>query len=300
MRLTCPSCGAKYEIAAEMIPAGGRDVQCSNCSTTWFQLGEPKRPAPVESLPDLRSAKAPGGERGRGVPQADDAVLDILREERAFEQRARAADAGFATDDDYDRWDDDTGDDGASDDDGGAGAPDAPEAVPGAAAPSVGERERARMAAAAALAHARRKGGTSNPDVPENADTVEADPDGASVATPGSPAMPDPVAAPAAPPAPRDRLPAIDAVRTEPPQARHRDDGATVPKPAPRTGFRFGFFTALAVLGVAAAIYVYAGDIAAAVPDLADTLTGYVAFVDAQRVALARGADALTAWFDGV
>lgn len=41
MRLVCPNCSARYEVDASMIPDEGRDVQCSNCGTTWFELGEP-------------------------------------------------------------------------------------------------------------------------------------------------------------------------------------------------------------------------------------------------------------------
>ncbi len=37
MRLTCPNCGAQYEVPNEVIPETGRDVQCSNCGDTWFQ-----------------------------------------------------------------------------------------------------------------------------------------------------------------------------------------------------------------------------------------------------------------------
>ena len=37
MRLICPNCGAQYEVPDEVIPTGGRDVQCSNCGDTWFQ-----------------------------------------------------------------------------------------------------------------------------------------------------------------------------------------------------------------------------------------------------------------------
>lgn len=37
MRLTCPNCGAQYEVPDDVIPSGGRDVQCSNCGSTWFQ-----------------------------------------------------------------------------------------------------------------------------------------------------------------------------------------------------------------------------------------------------------------------
>ncbi len=37
MRLICPNCDAQYEVDAAMIPASGRDVQCSSCGRTWFQ-----------------------------------------------------------------------------------------------------------------------------------------------------------------------------------------------------------------------------------------------------------------------
>ena len=46
MRLTCPNCGAQYEVPDEVIPFDGRDVQCSNCGDTWFQ-GHPDNPATV-------------------------------------------------------------------------------------------------------------------------------------------------------------------------------------------------------------------------------------------------------------
>lgn len=37
MRLICPRCGAQYEVDDVIIPAAGRDVQCSGCGQTWFQ-----------------------------------------------------------------------------------------------------------------------------------------------------------------------------------------------------------------------------------------------------------------------
>ena len=37
MRLMCPNCSAQYEVPADVIPAEGRDVQCSNCQETWFE-----------------------------------------------------------------------------------------------------------------------------------------------------------------------------------------------------------------------------------------------------------------------
>jgi len=41
MRLVCPNCSAQYEIDGSMIPEDGRDVQCSNCGHTWFELPGP-------------------------------------------------------------------------------------------------------------------------------------------------------------------------------------------------------------------------------------------------------------------
>ena len=37
MRLICPNCGAQYEVADDVVPEAGRDVQCSNCGHTWFE-----------------------------------------------------------------------------------------------------------------------------------------------------------------------------------------------------------------------------------------------------------------------
>jgi len=37
MRITCPNCGAQYEVDDALIPESGRDVQCSNCGRGWFQ-----------------------------------------------------------------------------------------------------------------------------------------------------------------------------------------------------------------------------------------------------------------------
>lgn len=38
MRLACPNCDAQYEVPDTAIPAGGRDVQCSNCGHFWYQM----------------------------------------------------------------------------------------------------------------------------------------------------------------------------------------------------------------------------------------------------------------------
>lgn len=41
MRLICPNCSAQYEIDVTLVPDEGRDVQCSNCGHTWFELPPP-------------------------------------------------------------------------------------------------------------------------------------------------------------------------------------------------------------------------------------------------------------------
>ena len=83
MRITCPNCGAQYAVDDRLIPDEGRDVQCSSCGHTWFQLHpdaqlEPEEPPVEETLP-----------RREPDPEA----MSILREEAERERLARAAEA---------------------------------------------------------------------------------------------------------------------------------------------------------------------------------------------------------------
>ncbi|MFW8595621.1 zinc-ribbon domain-containing protein [Cribrihabitans neustonicus] len=123
MRLTCPNCAAQYEVPDDVIPAEGRDVQCSECDQTWFQPGvaeeaaaqapDTTRPehtkpeAPETAAPDAPESGTPAPEtpqhdpapgpapeppapRARGL---DPELSDILREEAARESALRAAEA---------------------------------------------------------------------------------------------------------------------------------------------------------------------------------------------------------------
>lgn len=97
MRLICPNCDAEYEVPDEVIPPEGRDVQCSNCGHTWYQV-HPDHPELAETL----QAPPPGGdfphEQGgtaAGRPAAarreiDPGISEILREEAEREARLRA------------------------------------------------------------------------------------------------------------------------------------------------------------------------------------------------------------------
>ena len=80
MRLICPNCSAQYEVGESVIPEAGRDVQCSQCGNTWWQLR-----APVEAGAD--AAGDSGSDRQAGAAKA---------EEAASTAAARSADDGAA------------------------------------------------------------------------------------------------------------------------------------------------------------------------------------------------------------
>ncbi len=88
MLLTCPNCGAEYEVAEGMIPAAGRHVQCTTCHTRWFVAGAPRatlteeqvlhrlegwsqrpRPTVVPTPAEAPPAEAPP-HQGPAVPEA--------------------------------------------------------------------------------------------------------------------------------------------------------------------------------------------------------------------------------------
>ncbi|MEC7258846.1 MAG: zinc-ribbon domain-containing protein, partial [Pseudomonadota bacterium] len=96
MRIACPNCGAQYEVPDEVIPVDGRDVQCSNCSDTWFQPrdGDPIR---LPEDPALQDEDAEGTETQSAEPAADP--------EPAFDDTPRAGPP--ASDDDTEEEPDD-------------------------------------------------------------------------------------------------------------------------------------------------------------------------------------------------
>ncbi|MEM9499972.1 MAG: zinc-ribbon domain-containing protein [Pseudomonadota bacterium] len=97
MRLTCPNCGAQYEVPAEVIPETGRDVQCSDCGTTWFQH-HPDHPAaedPVEF-----TAPEPAA-REYAAPDTDDAA-PTAHDEPAKDTGEDTGDEDYGAEDDHD------------------------------------------------------------------------------------------------------------------------------------------------------------------------------------------------------
>ena len=105
MRLTCPNCGAQYEVPDEVIPETGRDVQCSNCGDTWFQAHPDHAPAAgPEDAPDAPPAPEPEDHAApEEAPEAEyDAALDADEDDdassdtKAHDQPPAAEDADEA------------------------------------------------------------------------------------------------------------------------------------------------------------------------------------------------------------
>ena len=136
MQLVCPNCSARYEIDASLIPDEGRDVQCSNCGHTWFELPPPPtefaETLPEEDLVDVEAVQ----EDPEDQPMAEEAAPDDDEPSQAV--RAIAAASEEDDDEPFDAEDID----------------DVPEDSPQADEPDDGEKTRftpRRPADAAAL-----------------------------------------------------------------------------------------------------------------------------------------------------
>jgi predicted Zn finger-like uncharacterized protein len=58
MQLSCPNCGATYEVPDNAIGPNGRKIRCRACETSWFEPGRlpastalPQTPPPVAPIP---------------------------------------------------------------------------------------------------------------------------------------------------------------------------------------------------------------------------------------------------------
>ncbi len=265
MRLTCPNCGAQYEVPDEVIPQNGRDVQCSNCGDTWFQphadnisddmgesddaLIEEHRPTIPQQEPESAPEPEPEPEPELEEPaelapqprkrELDPSVADVLREEAALEAEARKHDVNTLEE-----------------------QPDLGLAEP--------DDEASRRQREASERMVRMRGG-----------------DDASLA---------PVAAKAAATGSRrDVLPDIDEINStlRKDSARRAPTAQSAPRevttPEEETGgFMRGFRWVLILAVLLGLLYVFAPQISAAVPALAPVLEPYVAAVDSARL-----------WLDG-
>ena len=319
MRIICPNCTAHYEIAEDLIPVGGRDVQCSSCGTGWFQeAAPPDEAAPVAPAPDAAhpdagadnppvSDRTDPGDTNREENEAppappvpanvpgplprrrpvDFAALDILQEERAREERLRAAEGRAAADSAP----------AAPPPDEVLTAPAPEPAAETTPAPVPAERAdpsghgsdaRARLAAAASVARARAR--SADPDGRDDGE-AGGTPPAASVTSPASDASPDAAAAPeAARSARRDLLPDIEEINSSlRPDDRVADAAVETRAPVPRdasSAFRAGFLIACAIALLLLGAYVFASPLAEAIPSLAPVLDDWVGWVTDLRVGL--------------
>lgn len=279
MRLICPNCDAQYEVPDDVIPPAGRDVQCSNCSNTWFF--RPVRPEDLETphdpevsvtpAPPAPPPTAPAAPRRQLDPQ----VADVLRQEAEFEARARAADqAQLETQPDL----------------GLDAVP--PIAQTQSEANRRAEEARQRMARIRGRdpsAPAQPKPVAPQTDTPPPAPTQQSEP-----LTKNEAARAATAAASVAEASRRDLLPDVEEInstlrasedRDQPQDAEapHRDE----PK-AKSGGFRGGFIGILALAGLGIGAYVFETEITEQVPQAAAPLQQYVNTVDQGRT-----------WLDG-
>ncbi|MBZ8118290.1 zinc-ribbon domain-containing protein [Roseovarius sp. LXJ103] len=278
MRLTCPNCGAQYEVPDDVIPETGRDVQCSNCGDTWFQHHadhvpekDPAEAQPWEDVPtdaaheeaepqdssqgtsDGSTSERAQTEPPKGGPSPVDApqrrkmdpeVTNVLREEAEREARARAAETnGIETQPDL----------------------------------GLDEGEEDRRAREARARMARLRGGEGDDEVGDIDPTSR-----------------------------RSLFPDIEEINSslEPgvdPQA-DLDLDDPYPEASVRAsgGFRRGFSTVLLIATIGLLLYVFAPAISRMVPAVAGVLTDYASWVDGLRLWLDGQIGAVMAMLDGM
>jgi len=248
MRLTCPNCGAQYEVDDDVIPPGGRDVQCSACGRTWLQLSAAElsaadqadapharaaAPEPAHDTPpaadgdewpsDLPPPPVAPPEAGSRRRRLDDSVLNVLREEADRESRQRKAEGSSLE---------------IQDDLGLPPPPPAPEAAVPAVVAAVAADEDAEVVSRAARRDLL-------PDIEEINSTLRATSERGGEAA------------------------AFDAPQT----LRER-----------RNSFRKGFLSSLGLMVLLLLPYIFATNLAGSVPALAPALERYSNGIDTLRV----------------
>ncbi|MFX0547472.1 zinc-ribbon domain-containing protein [Roseovarius sp. S1116L3] len=315
MRLTCPNCGAQYEVPDEVIPESGRDVQCSNCGDTWFQPHRDQVEAEAQddsvSAPSTddwqeeapKPAPVPPAAEGFTAPpnaaKEDISKPDIAKEDMAKDAPARKAEPSEPPSDRPER-------------------PERREIDPSVASVLREEAEREKRARAAAQGgvetqpdlglddddgEARRerearqrmarmrglddeeRGGDRPNRHPGDDDASDIDPKSRKSLFPdieeiNSSLGPDPAAGAGAAAAGYDAYP----------EAQPHQPG----------GFRRGFLISLLIAVIALLVYVYAAPLADMLPALRGVLADYAAWVDGLRVWLDGQVAALMLWLDTV
>ena len=317
MRIICPNCGAQYEVPNDVVPETGRDVQCSNCGTTWFQ----RHPSQDTELAEELGQKPLSKEWSDPTPETTPAP-----EAEAPEPEAAAAEApepeapppapafdGY--DEDYYK----------------APAVAAAPALRRQLDPAIAEllREEAEREARARAEEAQRaQAFETQPDLglqdPETEterhqrETRErmARLKGEKVQTAPKPTpAEEPPAAPAQSASRRELLPDIDQINStlragtdrRPAEADDHDtpgraaaprgEGPAIPA---KSGSRAGFITAVVIALGMGGTYAYAPQIVENVPAAQPHLDSYVQWIDGLRLWLDGKAQSLLLWLDSI
>jgi predicted Zn finger-like uncharacterized protein len=277
MRITCPNCGAQYEVDDALIPETGRDVQCSNCGKGWFQARHPElveaeeEPVAAEVVEEITVEDTVAAEVVARSPEpepAEEPVTEVAEPEAppAAPPAAEAAKPAPAM---LDEDDDD----------------DAPPAALPARKPDEAVLAVLREEAEREIAQRRQEtaGIETQPDLglaePVERRTTPAAEVAATAAVAGA--------------ARRDLLPDIDVINSTLRSDADRgavhagDDDEMVGER--RRGFRTGFGLVLLLVAALILLYVAAGWLAQTVPALAPLLAAYV-----------EAANGFRAWLDGL
>lgn len=291
MRLNCPNCAAQYEVPEEVIPEDGRDVQCSACGDTWFQLhpshpdykpsfdpdaseedpydgfdDEPDVEAAVEETEEAISDpetdpvfddEDPSEEEDEYEPPTQPApqelpedVANVLREEAARETQAREAERGGL------------------------------ETQPDLGLSEGGDAERRSQQAQERMARLRGFDTASEEPVSDLVQTPDPD-------TPAEAPEIDLGTRANLLPDVEDVDQKIEAQSDGAAEAAAARDGSRVAtQKEPRSGFARGMRLSILLFVLAAALYIFAPQLSAAVPALQEPLVGYTGLIDQGRTAL--------------
>jgi predicted Zn finger-like uncharacterized protein len=297
MRITCPNCGAQYEVDDALIPEAGRDVQCSNCGKGWFQAKQVAVDEPEEAAAEDETVAEPVAgveevEVAAEEPEAEP-VAEAEEIEPAAEAEEPVAEAEFADDEPEEI---EAPEDLAAGDKTAVLRDDEDEDEDDAPAAALPANAQPRKPEEAVLAVLREEAQREIAQRRQEAGGIESQPD-LGLAEPierrTGPGPADIAAGAAvASTARRDLLPDIDEInstlRSDADRAAYPGDDEGV-EGERRRGFRMGF--GLMILLAAALIGLYAASawLAQAVPALEPALIAYVEM-----------ANGLRAWIDGL
>ena len=256
MRLICPNCSAQYEVPADVIPAEGRDVQCSNCQETWFQTHPDTEPQ-TDVVQTLKEHFAQTEPEAAPIPPQSDAISEPDPIDDEFE---RALDQELDTI-----------------------AEDASEIAP---SPSImherSKREIDPSVADILREEAQREREQRAAETFEHQDEFALDADEPASDAPASrrDLLPD--------------IEEINSTLRRDTKAANREEPKT--QAQKNASGRRGFRAAIILLLLAVAVYAYADLITSNVPQLAPYLDAYIAQIDQWRAALSDQTSGFLTW----